>query len=148
MIKRAFLAGGALAVAVFLTPLQAWEAARSTVAKGIRVSFSVLPVAAFDLDHGQRSAPADPPSGVHRIVVQLTERKSGRHVSEAELVVIVTSGDYASGPLRMVRANAGGRVYFETTVAYLPRKALYQVDFRLAGAPSVTSVQFDYRHGR
>ena len=148
MIRRAFLAGGALAVAAFLAPLQAWEAARSTTAKGILVSFSVRPVAAFDLDHGQRSAPADLPSGAHRIIVQLTERKRGRHVSEAELDVIITSGDYASGPLRMVRANAGGRVYFETTVAHLPGKALYQVDFRLAGAPSVTSVQFDYRHGR
>ena len=135
MTKTPLLAGGALAVALFVAPLQAWEAARSTSAKGIRVSFSVLPVAAFE------HAP-------HRVVVQLTERKSGRHISEAELDVIITSGDYASGPLRMTRANAGGRVYFETTVAHLPRKALYQVDFRLAGAPEVTSVQFDYRHGR
>lgn len=135
MMRRAIFAGVALAVAGLLTPLQAWEAARIASAKGIRVAFAVLPVAAFE------HAP-------HRVVVQLTERKSGRHVSEAELDVIITAGDYASGPLRMTRANAGGRVYFETTVAHLPRKALYQVDFRLAGAPAVTSVQFDYRHRR
>lgn len=132
-------------MAVLMTPLQAWEAARSTTVSGIRVSFSVVPVAALDLDHAQRTRPADP-EALHRISVQLTERKTGRHVSEAEADVIITSGDYASGPIRLERASGGGRIYFETTISHVPRAALYQVDFRLAGSPTVTSVQFDYRH--
>jgi hypothetical protein len=45
-------------------------------------------------------------------------------------------------------ARRGTGVLRDDGGAHLPRKALYHVDFRLAGAPSVTSVQFDYRHGR
>jgi hypothetical protein len=36
-----------------MTPLQAWEAARSTTVSGIRASFSAVPVAAPDLDHAR-----------------------------------------------------------------------------------------------
>lgn len=146
--RAALLACGLLAMTAFSMESQAREATRSTTVRGIRVSFAVMPVGAFDAEHAPGTARADADAAPHRIVVQLTERKSGRHVSDAEVDVFITSGEYASGPLRMQRAVGGGRIYFETTLPHLPRAALYQVDFRLAGSTAVSSVHFDYRHGQ
>ena len=147
--SRAAVAGAvaALAGGVLAASAGAWETARSTIADGLRISFSVMPAFAFDPDHRERTRG----SGLeqpHLVAVQLTEPKTALHISEAEVDLIVTGEDYASGPLAMRRTSGGGRIYFEAVLPRLPRKALYQVDVRLSGSPSVTSVHFDYRHGR
>ena len=144
--KAGFLTG-ALFISVFVPSLHAWEAASTTTVGDMRVSFSaasVLPVP----EHGRRSTPAEDEAAPHRIAVRLAERETGRPISEAQVDVIITSGDYASGPLPMRRTSSRGRVYFEIVGPHLPRAALYQVDVRLAASPAATSVHFDYRHGR
>lgn len=144
--RRAAIAAIAFAGVVFLGPTHAWESARSAVADGTRIAFSVMPAFAFDPEHSQRGAGKDLDSP-HRIAVQLSEAKTGRHISDAAVDLIVTSEDYASGPIAMRRTSGGGRVFFEASLPRLPARALYQVDVRPAGSPRVTSVHFDYRHG-
>ncbi len=144
--RKAFVAAAALAGVALTASAGAWQAARSTLADGMRISFSVMPAFAFDPDHqrrGRRSGFDQP----HRVAIQLGDAKTGGHISEAEVDLIITSADYASGPLPLRRATGGGRIYFETALPSVPPKALYQVDVRLPGSPRVTSVHFDYRHG-
>lgn len=144
--SRRALAAAALAGAALLSPAHAWETARSATADGIRISFSIMPASAFDPDHTPRRAEKDR-KAPHRIAVQLTDPKTGRHISEAEVDVIITSPDYASGPITMQRTSGAGRIFFETLVPSVPPRALYQVDVRPAGSARMTSVHFDYRHG-
>ena len=136
----------ALAGAVVLAPARAWETVRSVVADGMRISFSVMPAFAFDPEHSGRPVGKDF-DAPHRVAVQVVEAKTGRHVSEASVELIITSEDYASGPIAMRRTSGAGRIFFEASLPRLPARALYQVDVRPAGSPRVTSVHFDYRHG-